>query len=147
MSFVSPPGIDILFSMEGKKILVVEDDRSLARLMEIMLGGRGARVVLCHAPFSAVNLARRLRPDLVILDIHLPRFSGLWVLKKLRQEEETREIPVLVSSVLSDEKRIRQLEEMGRTHFVPKSKGIGALLEKVEELLEGRPRERGRPGE
>lgn len=121
--------------MEGKKILVVEDDRSLARLLEIMLGGRGAKVIICHAPFSAVSLARRLHPDLVILDIHLPRFSGMWVLKKLRQEEETREIPVLVSSVLSDEKRIRELEQMGRTCFFPKSRGIGALLEKVEEIL------------
>lgn len=126
---------DILFSMEGKKILVVEDDRPLARLMEIMLGGRGAKVVLCHSPFNAVQLAKRLRPDLVILDIHLPHFSGLWVLKKLRQEEETRDVPVLVSSILSSERRIKQLEQMGRTYFMPKSKGVSALLDRIEELI------------
>lgn len=123
--------------MEGKSILVVEDDRSLARLMEIMLSGKGAKVILCHTPFNAVNLARRFSPDLIILDIHLPHFSGMWVLKKLRQEEKTSGIPVLVSSVLSNEKRIRQLEEMGKTYFISKSKGVDALLEKIEEILGG----------
>ncbi len=116
---------------------MVEDDQSWARLMEIMLGGRGVKVVLCPSPLNAVELAKRIHPDLVVLDIHLPRFSGIWVLRRLRQAEETRGIPVLVSSILSSERRIRQLEKMGRTYFVPKSKGFGALLDRIEEIIGG----------
>jgi CheY-like chemotaxis protein len=121
--------------MEKKKILVVEDDRSMARLMEVLLGNRGLKAHLCLDATHAVEMARRLHPDLIILDIHMPRLSGIRVLKRLRRDSSTADIPVVISSVLSRRKSIEQLEKLGADAFVPKSAGVEALLDKVISLL------------
>ncbi len=117
--------------MNQKTVLVIEDDRSIARLAEIILNGKGLKTHLCLDATNAVQMAQRIRPDLVILDIHMPRRSGISILKRLQQEEVTRAIPVIVNSVLTRRQSIDQLKKMGASDFVPKSAGIEALVEKV----------------
>lgn len=121
----------ILLLMNQKTVLVIEDDRSIARLAEIILNGKGLKTHLCLDATNAVQMAQRIRPDLVILDIHMPRRSGISILKRLQQEEVTRAIPVIVNSVLTRRQSIDQLKKMGASDFVPKSAGIEALVEKV----------------
>jgi len=115
--------------------LVIEDDRSLARLTEVMLNGRDVKAHLCLDASHAMEMAKRIIPDLIILDIHMPRRSGIGVLKRLRQDDTTRHIPVIISSVLSRRQSIEQLKKMGAAEFVPKSAGINALVEKVMSYL------------
>lgn len=117
--------------MDPKTVLVIEDDRSLARLTEVMLNGRGLKTHLCLDSNNAMEMAKRLQPDLIILDIHMPRRSGIGVLKRLRQEDATRETPVIISSVLSRRQSIEQLKKMGANDFVSKGAGIDCLIEKV----------------
>jgi CheY-like chemotaxis protein len=121
--------------MDGKTVLVIEDDRSLARLTEVMLNGRDVKAHLCLDASHAMEMAKRIIPDLIILDIHMPRRSGIGVLKRLRQDDTTRHIPVIISSVLSRRQSIEQLKKMGADEFVPKSAGINALVEKVMSYL------------
>ena len=121
----------ILFTMDSKTVLVIEDDRSLARLTEVMLNGRGLKTHLCLDSNNAMEMARRLQPDLIILDIHMPRRSGIAVLKRLRQDDVTRDTPVIISSVLSRRQSIEQLKRMGANDFVSKGEGIDCLIEKV----------------
>jgi CheY-like chemotaxis protein len=122
--------------MEEKTVLVIEDDRSIARLTEVMLNGKGIKTHLCLDASHSLEMARRVGPDLIILDIHMPRRSGIGVLKKLRQDESTRKTPVIISSILSRRQSIEQLKKMGADDFVPKSKGINALIDKVLYYLE-----------
>jgi len=122
--------------MGEKTVLVIEDDRSMARLAEIVLSGRGIRTHICLDAGNALDIARRLCPDLIILDIHMPRRSGIWVLKRLRQDEATMRIPVIVNSVLTRRQSIEQLRKMGASDFVPKSAGMEVLVEKVLSFLE-----------
>lgn len=117
--------------MDQKTVLVIEDDRALARLTEVMLNGKGIKAHLCLDASHAMETTRRVCPDLIILDIHMPRRSGIGVLKKIRQDDLTREIPVIISSVLSRRQSIEQLKKMGADDFVSKSAGINALMEKV----------------
>lgn len=121
--------------MEKKTILVIEDDRSIARLIEIVLDGKGLHTYVCLDASSALEVSTRVRPDLVILDIHMPRRSGFSLLKRLRQEEHTRDIPIVVFSVLTRRQSIEQLVKMGASDFVSKSAGIDALVEKVLSIL------------
>lgn len=121
----------ILGTMNGKTILIIEDDRSLARLMEIVFDGKGLKAHPCLDSNRAIEMARRLRPDLIILDIHMPRRSGVGVLKKLRQDDATRQTPVIVFSVLSRRQSIEQLKKMGAVDFVSKGAGMDALMEKA----------------
>ncbi|OFW56096.1 MAG: hypothetical protein A2W01_10130 [Candidatus Solincola sediminis] len=73
----------------------------------------------------------RIEPDLIILDIHMPRRSGTAVLKKLRQETATSQTPVIVSSSITSQKGIERLEKLGVNDFVPKSSEPEVLLQKV----------------
>lgn len=121
--------------MGEKTILVIEDDSSIARLTEIMLNGKGFKTYLCLDASHAMDTARRVGPDLIILDIHMPRQSGIRVLKRLRKDGLTMETPVIISSVLSRRQSIEQLMRMGADAFVSKSDGIDALVSKVEDYL------------
>ncbi len=117
--------------MNQKTVLVIEDDRSFARLAEIRLNGKGLKTHLCLDVGNALEITRRVRPDLIVLDIHMPRHSGIWLLKQLQQDESMREIPVIINSVLTRKKSIEQLRKMGACDFVPKSSGMDFLVEKV----------------
>lgn len=121
--------------MEKKTVLIIEDDRAIARLIEIVLGGKGLYTHVCLDATVALEVMKRVEPDLVILDIHMPRRSGISVLKRLRQEKDTRHVPVLVFSVLSRRQSIEQLASMGADAFISKSEGVDALVEKVLEML------------
>lgn len=120
--------------MEKKNILIIEDDRSIARLIEIVLTGKGFNIHVCLDADGALDIFRRVQPDLVILDIHMPRHGGMSVLKKLR-EEGSAEVPVIVFSVLARRQSIEQLMKLGASEFVPKSAGIDALVERVVSAL------------
>lgn len=126
----------ILLLMNQKTVLVIEDDRSIARLAEIMLSGKGLKTHLCLDATNAVQMTQRVLPDLIILDIHMPRRSGISILKRLQQDEATRAIPVIINSVLTRRQSIEQLKKMGASDFVPKGAGIEALMEKVVFHLE-----------
>lgn len=117
--------------MDQKTVLVIEDDRSIARLAEIVLNARGFKTHLCLDAANAVQMTRRVLPDLIVLDIHMPRRSGMSILRRLRQDEETRAIPVIVNSVLTRRQSIEQLKMMGASDFVSKDAGMEALMEKV----------------
>jgi len=118
-----------------KRVLVIEDDRSIARLTEVMLNSKGIKTHLCLDASHAMEMARRLHPDLIILDIHMPRQSGMGVLKQLRQDDTTRQTPVIISSVLSRRESIEQLKDMGADDFVSKSAGIDALINRTMHYL------------
>ena len=124
--------------MDDKTVLVIEDDRSLARLTEVMLNGKGIKAYLCLDASQSLEMAKRFNPDLIILDIHMPRRSGIGVLKKLRQDESTQKTPVIISSILSRNQSIEQLRNMGANDFVPKSAGINALIDRVMHYLESK---------
>ena len=117
--------------MSPRTILIIEDDRSFARLLEVILTGRVYKTHLCLDPRNTIETAMRIEPDLIILDIHMPRRSGTAVLKKLRQETATSQTPVIVSSSITSQKGIERLEKLGVNDFVPKSSEPEVLLQKV----------------
>lgn len=127
--------MSILMDMGSKTVLVIEDDHSIARLIEIVLSGKGFHTHICLDASSALEIFSRVRPDLVILDIHMPRRSGFSVLKRLRQEDVTRDTPIVVFSVLTRGKSVDQLVKMGASDFVSKSEGVDALVKKVMSIL------------
>jgi signal transduction histidine kinase/CheY-like chemotaxis protein len=81
-------------------LLTVDDDPSVAPLLEKMLAGRGFRVVSATSPGTAVSEARRLRPSVITLDVLMPERDGRDILRELRADPETRDIPIIVLSVV-----------------------------------------------
>jgi two-component system alkaline phosphatase synthesis response regulator PhoP len=82
--------------MSDKKVLVVDDEFHIVQVVAIKLRNNGFTVVTADNGADAYRLACEERPDVVITDYQMPQMSGLELIEKLRQNEPTREIPVLM---------------------------------------------------
>jgi two-component system chemotaxis response regulator CheY len=121
--------------IEGKTILICDDEPTLRELVRASLNG-GYRFAEASDGYTAVALARDLSPDAIVLDLMLPRLSGLEVLEELRQDEELREIPVLVMTAWNDTEDAARAA--GATSFVTKPFQPDDLKLAVEEMLADR---------
>src|SRR5438874_2110923 len=86
----------------GYTVLVVDDDPRVVELLQIALGAHGFRVLAASNGDDALKSAAEEAPDLVILDVRLPRRSGLDVCECLRRDPETAHLPVIMVSALAE---------------------------------------------
>jgi len=129
------------------KILLVEDSKFLRLATERALARAGYEMSSATDGEEALRAARAKPPDLILLDMLLPKMSGPEVLKALKEDVSTRAIPVVVMTGMS-QKNAAQLQEDGAFGFLEKSaleldKGSGKLLTAVQEIL-GKLSERSR---
>jgi two-component system sensor histidine kinase and response regulator WspE len=103
------------------RILVIEDNRFLRRACEIGLTARGFSVTSAVDGVDGVQRALAERPDLILLDLIMPRMSGLEALRALRQTEETRQIPVLVVSNSPREQYLDEVTRLGAIGYLVKA--------------------------
>ena len=119
-----------------KRVLVVEDDRFLRRACEASLQHRGLTVLSANNGEDGLRLARAENPDLILLDLLMPRMSGLEVLRALRSEEGTRRIPVLVLSNSSSPQDVRDVTALGVAgYWVKAHLSLKELGDRVTSLL------------
>src|SRR6195256_831657 len=115
MSTVSPSGVHSLHfrapMTSGSRVLIIEDDSRVAELYASKLRRGGYQVDVARDGVSGFDLASSLLPDAIILDIHLPRLSGLAALAVLRKQEAPSGLPVIV---LSNDDTPAVMEEAGR---------------------------------
>jgi CheY-like chemotaxis protein len=112
-----------------KTILVVEDDRSLARLVQLNLEAEGYRVSVCSEGGGALDGLRCATPDLVLLDLRLPTAVSGWdVLTYLRTEERLRRVPVVVLSAYAQAQDRTQAKAAGASQYLVKPFGVADLL-------------------
>ncbi|MBI5596543.1 MAG: response regulator transcription factor [Elusimicrobia bacterium] len=116
----------------ASKILIVEDERSLSRIVKYNLEKDGHRVVVAEDGLSALAAARKERPDLVILDIMLPKLDGIQVCKSLRQESQ---VPILFLTARKSELDRVLGFKMGADDYVTKPFSVAELAARVEALL------------
>jgi DNA-binding response OmpR family regulator len=90
--------------MEEKyKVLVIEDDDSISNVVELNLRLDGYEVYLAADGEEGLSMVEEVEPDLVILDVMMPKIDGWEVLMRLRQQPETRDIPVIMLTAMGDE--------------------------------------------
>jgi two-component system alkaline phosphatase synthesis response regulator PhoP len=122
----------------GKRLLLVEDDRFLRRACEASLRQRGYDVLTAADGEEGLRLARAETPDLVLLDLLLPKLSGLEVLRSLRSDAATRELRVLILSNSSREQDISEITRLGVAGYLVKADlSLKALGDRVARILEG----------
>jgi CheY-like chemotaxis protein len=131
------------------KILLVEDSRTLRLSNERALLKAGYEVVAAEDGESALHAVKKHLPDLILLDLMLPRINGLEVLTRLKHCRGTAKIPVIVISGLSERNR-QKLIDAGAEDYVEKSaiiseKGVNRLPEVLSELISRINRKRGGP--
>lgn len=104
---------------QQKKILVVDDAVDGATSIALLLRAMGHLVALAHDGFAALEEARRLRPDVVLLDLGLPRMDGFEVARRLRAELGRQMLIVAVTGYVQEEDRQKAIEA-GFDHYAPK---------------------------
>jgi len=116
------------------KVLVVDDTPQNARLLEAMLSPRGYSVVLAHSGLDGLEKVRTERPDLVLLDIVMPDISGYEVCRRLREDPETRLLPVVMMTSSGDQDKVDTIEA-GADDFIARPFNPSELLSRVRSLL------------
>jgi DNA-binding response OmpR family regulator len=125
-------------------VLVVDDERSIRMLCRVNLGASGMDVLEASDGSEGLELARRERPDLVLLDVMMPGLDGWRVAQELAEDPKTREIPVVFLTARADSADRRRGELLGGVGYVVKPfdpVGIGQLVENVLARIERGDRE------
>lgn len=117
------------------KILVVDDSTTNVVLLEAILDERGYKIETALNAKEAFSLIARESPDLILLDLLMPKISGFDFLEKIRKDEKTKNTPVIVVSALTDDENIDKIMKMGAIDFVKKPIDLQYLVERVEGIL------------
>jgi len=123
-------------SQKSKKILLVEDDESLASVYLTRLEAEGFSVKRVPNGEDALAAAIEFRPDLILLDVMMPKVSGFDVLDILRNTPETANVQVIMLTALSQESDKQRAEDLGVDDYLVKSQVVIAdVVERVKHHL------------
>jgi DNA-binding response OmpR family regulator len=125
--------------MSGHTILVVDDEPDVVRMLQVVLSRRGHTVLTAPSGIEGLVKAQGEKPDLVLLDIMMEGMDGWEVLKLLKLEEATRDIPVvMLSARVEPRDKIRGLQE-GAVDYITKPFSVKELAETIEAVLARSP--------
>src|SRR5690242_10689532 len=114
-----------------KKILVVDDEKDLAELVAMNLQRNGYEAVTAHDGATGLDMARKLKPDMVVLDIMMPGLSGRDVTTALKQDRETANIPILMLTAKTEETDIIVGLSLGADDYVTKPFSMKVLMARI----------------
>jgi DNA-binding response OmpR family regulator len=117
------------------KILVAEDSSTVRRLVATRLGADGFDVVEAEDGEEAVLLATAERPDLIVLDKVMPKLDGFEVIRLLRENEETRSIPIVMLTEQAGEEDVLDGLDLGVEEYMPKPFSPRELSSRVKRVL------------
>jgi CheY-like chemotaxis protein len=120
----------------ARLVLVADDEEDILTLVSTIVERAGHEVVSVRDGAQALAAIRERRPDLVVLDISMPEVDGLEVLRRVRADSETRELPVLLLSARAQEADVRRGFDTGASAYVKKPFSPSELARRVDELLE-----------
>jgi DNA-binding response OmpR family regulator len=121
--------------MNPKKILVVDDDVDLAKTIHFSLEVEGYTVLVSNDGEDALSQARKESPDLILLDIMLPKLDGYKVCRLLKFDERYKHIPILMMTAKTQEKDKILGMETGADEYITKPFDMDELMEKIKAYL------------
>ena len=120
-----------------KKILFIEDESALQKTFGDILKQGGYEIISALDGEIGFNLAKAKKPDLILLDLVLPRMHGFEVLKKLKEEPETKEIPIIVLTNLEKMEDVEQAVKLGAVAYLVKARyTIEEVIEKIKKATQ-----------
>lgn len=119
-----------------KKILIVEDDTFLKNLESSKFNREGFEVLPASSSEDVDRILTETIPDIILLDLVLPGLDGFGILKKLKTDEKTKNVPVIIFSNLSDEKDVIKAKESGATEFIVKANfTLDEIAQKIKTIV------------
>ena len=119
----------------GKKILIVDDDTEMAGVMGDILKKHEYEVIFAQDGIQAIEKSNREKIDLILLDLRMPFFSGFWFCDAFKQKPETKGVPVVIVSGLSEKENIEKAYRLGAAAFLKKPFRSKQLLDIVTKVL------------
>jgi two-component system, OmpR family, alkaline phosphatase synthesis response regulator PhoP len=124
------------------RVLIAEDDPQSAELLEAYLSGTGYEIKTAADGQEALQKVQDWRPDLILLDVMMPRISGFQVCKQVRADPKTRTIAILMITALDQPSDVDRAVEAGTDDFLTKPINKNQLLLLVRSLLKSRQYQR-----
>ncbi|HYA11877.1 MAG TPA: response regulator [Thermodesulfovibrionales bacterium] len=121
--------------MSQKKILLVDDEVDLVETIRFSLENEGFTVLVSYDGEDALNQARKENPDLILLDLMLPKLDGYKVCRLLKFDERYKHIPILMLTAKTQEKDKLLGKETGANEYITKPFDMDKLLGKVKSYL------------
>jgi DNA-binding response OmpR family regulator len=121
--------------MGFKKILVVDDEEMIRELAKDYLESKGYDVIIAEDGKKGLAEAKSKRPDLIILDVNMPKMNGFQVLDELKKDRHTMVIPVFMLTSQKSDEDIRQGMEHMADKYLPKPFMPEVLLEEIRKTL------------
>jgi phosphate regulon transcriptional regulator PhoB len=121
--------------MSGEKILIVEDDEDIAEMITYNLKKEGYRISSVHNGEDALNLLKSDLPDMIILDLMLPKIDGLEVCRNIRRDQNTAGVPVIMLTARCQEADKIAGLELGADDYVTKPFSPGELIARIRAIL------------
>lgn len=122
--------------MDKKRILIIEDETTLQRALSEFLTAEGFEVLSALDGEEGLGMVREKNPDLVLLDIILPKKDGYEVLAEIKKDEKTTKIPVVLLTNLEAAEDVQRAFDSGATTYLVKSNyKLEDIVKKIKEIL------------
>jgi len=118
-----------------KQILVVEDDEVVSSVLRMRLKSSGFEVLRAHNGVEALALLEKQLPDLILLDLMMPKMGGWETCRRIRDNERTKKIPVFIVSALKSETDKEQAKLCGANEVLVKPIELDSLLKKIRSYV------------
>ncbi len=123
--------------MSNKKVLLIDDEENFCFLVKQNLEETGEfEVEYANDPDKGIKLAQKITPDVILLDITMPKKTGLQVLEILKQNSKTMAIPIIMLTALSDDKLKLKASYLYGDDYIVKPVSFDVLKSKIDEVLE-----------
>ena len=118
-----------------KKILIAEDDQFLASAYRVKLTKEGFDVKIAGDGEEAIEMLKTFTPDLIVLDIVMPKKDGFTTLQEIRSNPMWKNLPILIASSLGQQEDVKKGLSLGATDYIIKSDvALGDIVKKINEL-------------
>ncbi len=119
----------------NSRILVVDDSSTNIVLLEAILNGQGYQIETAQSVKEAYTIIKKEPVNLILLDLLMPRVSGYDFLKEIKNNDATKDIPVIIVSAVADPENRKKSMEMGALDFINKPIDIQDFIAKVDSVL------------
>jgi len=117
------------------KVLIIDDDENMLFLLKEILSDAKYKVFTAKSGKEGIEQAKKLCPDIIILDIMMPELDGLATILKMKSKEETRSIPIIMCTAVKEGEDEIVARNLGVADFCRKTAQMEGLLEKIERVL------------
>ncbi|MDO9108020.1 MAG: response regulator [Coriobacteriia bacterium] len=125
---------------EAVTVLSIDDDVEVTEMISVMLGLEGFEVATAHSVFEGMKALADTLPDVVLLDVMMPRVDGMQFCAALRDSNETAQIPVIFVSALGGQKDLEAAKAAGAVGYVTKPLSSATLVTAINAALSAEPR-------